>query len=446
MKRKLMTFSLAAVVGTSGLLLPASNNITFAQTLQEKKQEIEKKQSDVSSSLDNKDSEISKLKQEEEKLNGEIKKIDLQYAEINGKIRGKEASIEEAKKKIEELKAEIETVKERIAERNKLLEDRARSLQESGGVISYLDVVLGAQSFGDFVGRVNAVTTIVEADKEIIKAHEADKLLLEETEADLNNKLNELKQALTELEGLKGQLEVQKTKKEDLMKQVEKQHDEAIHEKHELEDEAAFLAEQQKAIELEEQRQREAAARAAEEAKRQAEEERKRAEAAAAQSASTKSNSNSSTTSSSSGSSSSSSASTQKPAVTGGTFMWPASGSFTSGYGPRWGKLHAGIDIANRSDVPVVASASGTVIRAHYSSSYGNVAYISHNINGQVYTTLYAHMEALHVSAGQSVSKGQQIGIMGNTGHSTGQHLHFEIHKGPWNGQANAVNPLNFLP
>ncbi|PAF11521.1 hypothetical protein CHH61_26865, partial [Shouchella clausii] len=64
----------------------------------------------------------------------------------------------------------------------------------------------------------------------------------------------------------------------------------------------------------------------------------------------------------------------------------------------------------------MVASASGTVIRSHYSSSYGNVVYISHNINGQVYTTLYAHMESRLVSAGQSVSKGQQIGTLGTTG------------------------------
>ena len=127
--------------------------------------------------------------------------------------------------------------------------------------------------------------------------------------------------------------------------------------------------------------------------------------------------------------------------------MWPAKGSFTSPYGSRWGKLHAGIDVANRaSNVPIVASASGTVIRSNYSSSYGNVVYVLHRIDGKVFTTLYAHMEARHVSAGQSVSKGQQIGIMGNTGRSTGKHLHFEIHNGAWNGQANAVNPLKYLP
>lgn len=421
MKRKIVTFSLAAVVGTSGLLLPYSN-FAIANTLEEKKQEIESKQSGVSSSINKKESEIANLKKEEAKLDGEIQKLDFQVAETNGKIREKEASVEETKKKIEELKVKIDEVKARIAERNKLLEERARSLQESGGMISYLDVLLGAQSFGDFVGRVSAVTTIVEADRGIIKAHEEDKELLEQTEADLNSQLQKLEQSLTELEELKKQLSVQVKQKQVLMKEVQIQHDEAIEEMHELEDEAAFLAEQKRAIELEEKRQREAAARAAAEAAARAKAE---------------------TTSSSSGSSSDSS---QKPAITSGSFMWPASGTFTSGYGPRWGKLHAGIDIANSADVPIVASAGGTVIRAHYSSSYGNVVYISHNIDGQVYTTLYAHMEALHVRAGQSVSKGQQIGIMGNTGRSTGQHLHFEIHKGPWIGQKNAVNPVQYLP
>lgn len=131
------------------------------------------------------------------------------------------------------------------------------------------------------------------------------------------------------------------------------------------------------------------------------------------------------------------------PAETGGNFMWPAKGAFTSGYGPRWGKLHAGIDIANASsDVPIVAAAEGAVIRSYYSSSYGNAVFISHNIDGQVYSTVYAHMDSRLVSSGQSVSKGQQIGFMGNTGQSTGKHLHFEIHQGAWK---NPVNPMKYL-
>lgn len=454
---KVLTFGLATIIGTSGLLVPF-NNPVHAATLDEKKQDIESKQSDVTTNIDKKESEISKLEAEEAKLDNEIKTLDNQVADTNGKIREKEASIEDIKNNIEELKVEIETVRARIEERSLLLEDRARSLQESGGMISYMDVLLGAQDFGDFVGRINAVTTIVEADRDILQAHEADKKLLEKAEQDLNSQLQNLEDSLTELEVLKEQLDVQKNKKKVIMEQVMAQHDEAIEEVHVLENEAEFLAEQKKAIELEEKRQKEAAEAAAREAAAEAKKQAaaqaaaEKANRQAATSSSSKSKATTSSKSSTSSSSNASNSSSQKPSVTGGSFMWPASGSYTSGYGyrihPITGarKLHGGIDIANSSDVPIVASAGGTVIRSHHSSSYGNVVYISHNINGQVYTTLYAHMETRHVSAGQAVSKGQQIGIMGNTGHSTGQHLHFEIHKGPWNGSANTVDPRSYLP
>ncbi|MED4360541.1 M23 family metallopeptidase, partial [Geobacillus stearothermophilus] len=66
--------------------------------------------------------------------------------------------------------------------------------------------------------------------------------------------------------------------------------------------------------------------------------------------------------------------------------------------------------------------------RSYYSSSYGNVIFVSHVINGQTYTTVYAHLEARLVGEGQHVRKGQVIGYMGNTGNSTGPHLHFELH------------------
>ena len=92
------------------------------------------------------------------------------------------------------------------------------------------------------------------------------------------------------------------------------------------------------------------------------------------------------------------------------------------------------------------SSAAGVVTRSNYSSSYGNVVYISHYIDGQVYTTVYAHLRSRNVSEGQSVSKGQQIGLMGNTGRSFGQHLHFELYVGQWTAShSNAVNPLNYL-
>ena len=132
-----------------------------------------------------------------------------------------------------------------------------------------------------------------------------------------------------------------------------------------------------------------------------------------------------------------------------GTFMRPATGTITSEFGMRWGRLHAGIDIGKNGrtgDVPVVAAEAGTVVRSYYSASYGNTVIIAHNVNGQLITTLYAHLENRFVSDGQGVKKGEVLGYMGNTGRSFGPHLHFEVHEGPWNGQANAVDPFKYIP
>ncbi|MED2710652.1 MULTISPECIES: SH3 domain-containing protein [Bacillus cereus group] len=127
-------------------------------------------------------------------------------------------------------------------------------------------------------------------------------------------------------------------------------------------------------------------------------------------------------------------------------FIQPAVGRYTSGFEKRGGQMHHGLDIAASGIVPVVAAAEGVVTRSYYSTSYGNVVFISHNINGQTYTTVYAHLKSRSVSAGQKVKRGQQLGIMGNTGQSEGQHLHFEIHKGEWNAQkSNAMDPKTYI-
>ncbi|WP_379970172.1 SH3 domain-containing protein [Ectobacillus sp. sgz5001026] len=126
---------------------------------------------------------------------------------------------------------------------------------------------------------------------------------------------------------------------------------------------------------------------------------------------------------------------------------WPASGGIvTSDFGPRWGSMHYGVDIAAPGNIQILAAASGTVSRSYYSTSYGNVVFLTHHINGQLYTTVYAHMKNRYVSEGDTVSQGQVLGYMGSTGEATGQHLHFELHKGEWNfAKSNAINPLPYL-
>ncbi|QGU03371.1 Glycyl-glycine endopeptidase ALE-1 precursor [Corynebacterium comes] len=103
----------------------------------------------------------------------------------------------------------------------------------------------------------------------------------------------------------------------------------------------------------------------------------------------------------------------------------PAQGTFTSGFGPRWGTLHAGIDIANGIGTPILAIMDGTVINSGPASGYGQWIRIQHD-DGSI--SVYGHMSTLGVSVGERVYAGQQIAGMGSEGFSTGSHLHFEIH------------------
>lgn len=127
----------------------------------------------------------------------------------------------------------------------------------------------------------------------------------------------------------------------------------------------------------------------------------------------------------------------------GGELFWPTSGPIVSGFGyrthPVYGttRFHAGVDIDGACGQPIFAGEDGTVISAAYNSGYGNATVIDH---GDGLSTLYAHQSSLGVSSGQSVSRGQQIGVVGTTGLSTGCHLHFEVRI---NGEP--VDPVPYL-
>lgn len=118
-----------------------------------------------------------------------------------------------------------------------------------------------------------------------------------------------------------------------------------------------------------------------------------------------------------------------------GSFVWPIGGRITQ----RFAWYHRGLDIATAAGTPILAADAGTVVTAGWpdNSGYGNRVVINH---GNGYTTLYAHMSKISVTAGQTVKRGDVLGLEGSTGRSTGPHLHFEIKK---NG--GYVNPLEYL-
>jgi murein DD-endopeptidase MepM/ murein hydrolase activator NlpD len=118
-------------------------------------------------------------------------------------------------------------------------------------------------------------------------------------------------------------------------------------------------------------------------------------------------------------------------------FIWPVNGPVVSGFGMRWGRLHAGIDIAVGSGTPIHAAASGRVVYSGWMDGYGNLVAIDH---GRGISTAYGHQSSIAVGNGQTVSQGQVIGYVGCTGHCFGPHLHFEVRI---NGSP--VDPLGYL-
>jgi len=399
--------------------------------LQDQKKQVEDKSSSVSSSIDKKDAQISDISGQQADLATQMRQIESQIASTDNKIGEKQVQISNTQKQISALQNSIAQLTKRIQERDQLLKQRARAMQTNGGSVNYLDVILDSESISDLIDRLSAVSTLVNADKDIIDQQKKDQDALVKQEAEVEKKLKDLQGMVSELQTLKANLNQQQAKKAEILKQLGEKKTELESQKVSLEEEKTNLAAQKsaiaKAIKLEKDRiAREAAERAAAEKEAQQHSQN-----------------------SGGGSSANSGGSAGTPSVTSGTFMRPAVGRVTSEYGYRSmdaDGFHSGIDIAQGGLVPIVAAGDGVVSRSYLSSSYGNCVMITHVVNGNVYTTVYAHMRSRLVSDYQTVHKGQVIGYMGETGEAYGQHLHFEFYVGQWTAShSNAVNPRNYI-
>lgn len=379
---------------------------TYAASLSDlknKKNQVEQQKKELNKQIQQKSSAIKSNENKQEQLLEQIDQLLTEISKTNQEIKAVEKDIEKANSEIEILLAEIQELQIKIDERNVLLEERARALQANGSV-TFLDVLLGSNSFVDFIDRYSAVNTLIEADRQIIRDQKNDQQRLEEQKLVLENTKQKLEEQQAKLETLKESLSAQKQEKDRLVDELEKEQEKLLSEKKELESEYAEYHEISK--ELEQQ----------------------------IQAAQRKTLNNAQ--------------SAGDLPVSNSGFMKPANGRFTSGYGWRTlggsTRFHYGIDIANKTGTTVVASADGVVSYADPLSTYGNVVMITHNIDGQIYTTVYAHLNKISVSAGDTVNQGDKIGEMGSTGRSTGPHLHFEVYKGSWN-KKNAQNPLRYI-
>ncbi|MBJ7571567.1 peptidoglycan DL-endopeptidase CwlO [Bacillus halotolerans] len=263
MRKSLLTLGLASVIGTSSFLIPFTSKTASAETLDEKKQKIESKQSEVASSIEAKEKELTELQENQSKIEKELKDINAKALDTSNKIDDKKEENDKTKEEIKKLKKEIKETEARIEKRNEILKKRVRSLQESGGSQGYIDVLLGSTSFGDFISRATAVSSIVDADKDLIKQQEQDKAKLEDSEADLNDKLKEVQAALAKLETMQKDLDKQLDEKDKLFDEAKESQKKTAKAISELKSEAADLANQKADTEEEQARikkQQEAAA------------------------------------------------------------------------------------------------------------------------------------------------------------------------------------------
>jgi murein DD-endopeptidase MepM/ murein hydrolase activator NlpD len=120
------------------------------------------------------------------------------------------------------------------------------------------------------------------------------------------------------------------------------------------------------------------------------------------------------------------------------TLAWPANGTVTDGFGPRWGRMHLGIDIGILRSLDVVAAAAGRIESIGYLDGYEGYGYVVLVDHGSGTRTMYAHLTSAAVRIGQWVAGGERIGTAGCTGSCTGTHLHFELHR--------AGRPVDPLP
>ncbi|MDU0155261.1 peptidoglycan DL-endopeptidase CwlO [Bacillus cabrialesii] len=254
MRKSLITLGLASVIGTSSFLIPFTSKTASAETLDEKKHKIESKQSEVASSIEAKEKELTELQENQSKIEKELKDINAKALDTSNKIEDKKEENDKTKEEIKKLKKEIKETEARIEKRNEILKKRVRSLQESGGSQGYIDVLLGSTSFGDFISRATAVSSIVDADKDLIKQQEQDKAKLEDSEADLNDKLKEVQAALAKLETMQKDLDKQLDEKDKLFDEAKASQKKTAKAISELKSEASELANQKANTEAEQAR------------------------------------------------------------------------------------------------------------------------------------------------------------------------------------------------
>lgn len=405
---KKMYLKVVSILVIATVILNTVSISYAASSISSQKNELNKKIQETKDNLNEVNSQKEESQNKVNNLSSQIDSYESQINSLKSEIETKTNEVNELQKKLDELEAERE-------KNQSLLDERLVTLYESGEV-SYLDMLLSSTDLTEFISSYYMIETLTAADKELIQNLENDKKEIADTQEKVNSSLNEIETKKSELETVQQQLSDAKDEEQTKVDKLTEQ-------SHDLESDVEEYEKKMNELDAKEKAQEAALQKKYEEAKKKAEQ-------------------NASSGSSSSGSGSSSAAGST---VSSKGFIRPVkTGSITATMYYSSGKYHGAVDFGVSVGTPVYAAADGIVVTSTWggSDSYGYYIKIKH-YNGLY--TLYAHGSSLVVSVGQEVKQGQLIMYSGNTGNSTGPHLHFEVRVSP-GGYSNRVDPLNYLP
>ncbi|MHC5269090.1 murein hydrolase activator EnvC family protein [Enterococcus sp. LJL98] len=385
---------------------------------------------------------ISNLEGEQLAAQKALNAIEAQVHQIEADIDAILTKKAQEEERLNELHAEIADLQVAIAKRNEQLEEQARNVQVNQSHNNLIEAVLTAESLNEAFSRALAVTTIVNANNEIIVKQKEDQAKLEEVSKEAQERLTVIEE---QSQLLKEQQEAlfsarldQEVAINDLQSMIATEKKQKA--KFESQKAEAIRKREEELKALAAQKAKEAAARKAA-AEQEAREEAKAFEQALEnEQAQNNSNNQSAGGATNTGTPSVDTPTVETPSVpsSSGWGRPVSSLSVSSTFGWRsnpWGggasDLHDGIDLVGSAGTSIFASKAGTVLTAGYDPSAGNHVIIDH---GDGYYSYYLHLSSFAVSVGQSVSQGTIVGGMGTTGNSTGVHLHFGIATGIWSG------------
>ncbi len=221
-RKKLVILSTTLLLGFSSFGLPS----VFAENNQEKYNQIKEQRSEIQSEIESAAQELVKIQEELDQINKQIERVNQAIKDNQKVIEDTKIEIDATQVEIDQLEKEMAVLQESIEQRFEILKKRAVTLQQSGGSVSYLEVLAGSSSFSDFVDRVFAVMTIAQSDADLIEQQQLDQQKLEGKQETVEKKLEELTNLKTEHEGMLAQILEQK-KQTDILKEELKQREQA---------------------------------------------------------------------------------------------------------------------------------------------------------------------------------------------------------------------------